>query len=261
MKLISLNTWGGKIYQPLVNFVKQHSKNIDIFCFQEIFDTNSSFKQFPEYRANLLQEASKILPNFNLFFDPVIKELDIDANPVNFDLEHGLAIFVKKTIKVVNYKCYFIYKDKVTNSIKKDFSDIPVNIQVFNFIKNGKKFIVCNFHGASFPGSKLDTPQRIEQSKKIKDILKNRQGNRVIAGDFNLLPETQSIKMFEDNLRNLIKDFNIKRTRSNLSPFWGKANFQNYADYIFVSNDIFVKNFQVPEVKISDHLPMILEFS
>lgn len=261
MKLISLNTLGGKFFDSLSKFIKLHSENTDIFCFQEMFDTNSSFKQFPQYRANLLGEMSKMLPNFDYFFAPVLKNSDIDGNPVNFDLEHGLALFVDKTIKVKNYKSYFISKDRVVSVVKKDFSDIPVNMQVFSFIINGKNFTVCNFHGASFPGSKLDTLQRIEQSKKIKKILKNRQGNKIIAGDFNLLPETQSIKILEEGMRNLIKEFHVKKTRSNLSPFFGKENFQNFADYIFVSNDISINNFQVPDVKISDHLPMILEFS
>lgn len=261
MKLISLNTLGGKFFDSLSKFIKLHSENTDIFCFQEMFSTRSSFKQFPNYRANLLEEIINLLPNFDYFFAPVLKNLDIEGNPVNFPLEHGLALFVDKTIKVKDYKSYFIYKNRVVSVVKKDFSDIPINIQVFDLIINGDEYTICNFHGASFPGSKLDTPQRIEQSKKIKDILKDRQGNKIITGDFNLLPQTQSIKIVETDMQNLINEFDIKRTRSNLSPFFGKVEFQNFADFTFVSNSIFVKNFQVPEVEISDHLPMILEFS
>jgi len=33
MKLISLNTWEGQIYEPLKNFIKYHAKDVDIFCF------------------------------------------------------------------------------------------------------------------------------------------------------------------------------------------------------------------------------------
>jgi endonuclease/exonuclease/phosphatase family metal-dependent hydrolase len=40
-------------------------------------------------------------------------------------------------------------------------------------------------------------------------------------------------------------------------PFYGK---QPFADYIFITPDIKVKNFEVPDLEISDHLPMILDF-
>lgn len=67
--------------------------------------------------------------------------------------------------------------------------------------------------------------------------------------------------MIEENYRNLIKEFNIEKTRSKLSPYAGKSNFQKFADYIFVSEDVNVTRFEVPDLEISDHLPMILEFS
>ncbi|OGZ48935.1 MAG: hypothetical protein A3G60_01890 [Candidatus Ryanbacteria bacterium RIFCSPLOWO2_12_FULL_47_9c] len=38
MKLVSLNTWTGKIFEPLIEFITVH-KDADIFCFQEIFRT------------------------------------------------------------------------------------------------------------------------------------------------------------------------------------------------------------------------------
>lgn len=260
MKLISLNIYGGKYYLPLITFINQHSQNTDIFCFQEVFSTNSPVKQFPEYRANMLEELSKILQDFNYFFAPVIKGIDIEANPVDFNLKHGLAIFVKKTIAVDDYQDYFIYKDKISTSIKKDFSDIPINIQHLRIRNEGKDFTILNFHGTSFPGSKLDTHQRIDQSEKIRKIIVNEIGTKILVGDFNLLPETQSIEIIELNMKNLIKEFNIKTTRSKLSPFYGKADFQKFADYVFVSQEINVLNFQVPDIEISDHLPMVLEF-
>lgn len=260
MKLISLNTWGGKVFEPLMQFIKDNSANCDIFCFQEIFSTTSSFKQFPEYRANLLEEISKILPEFIYFFDPVMKGLDLDANPVDFNLKHGLAVFVKKDILLKNYQAFFLYKDSVARLLKKDFSDIPVNIQLINFTKDSKEFIVCNFHGASYPGSKLDTPQRIEQSQKIKDLLKEKGCTKIIVGDFNLLPNTKSVHILEEDLRNLIKEYHIDKTRSKIDLFYGKPDFQKFADYTFVSSEVNVINFQVPDIKVSDHLPMILEF-
>ena len=59
-------------------------------------------------------------------------------------------------------------------------------------------------------------------------------------------------------MTNLIKKYNIKTTRHKLYP-----GFENnkFADFVFVSKGIKIKNFQVPNIAVSDHLPMILEFS
>ena len=37
MKLITLNTWGGRVKDPLHNFLKSYSGDIDIFCLQEVY--------------------------------------------------------------------------------------------------------------------------------------------------------------------------------------------------------------------------------
>ena len=66
--------------------------------------------------------------------------------------------------------------------------------------------------------------------------------------------------MFEDNgYKNLIKEFKIPTTRNEIS--WAKyENKQLFADFVFVSPDVKITNFSVPNNEISDHLPLILEF-
>ena len=61
-------------------------------------------------------------------------------------------------------------------------------------------------------------------------------------------------------MRNLIKDFSIATTRNALSyGNYPESERQYFADYVFVSSGVRVLNFSVPEIEISDHLPMILE--
>ena len=261
MKLISLNTWGGKYFEPLINFIKQHSKNSTIFCLQEIYNTTSNVKHYNGIQANLLAEIKKVLPDFQYFYFSILSGFDDEAEPVDFSLSHGSAIFIKKNIPVDSHKDYFIYKDKSLNPLKKDFSNLATPLQYISFHLNGKTFAIFNFHGTSFPADKLDSSNRLKAVKKVKKIIEGKFGAKILVGDFNLLPHTQSIKIFEDNMKNLIKKFNIPKTRSRLSPFYGKSDFQKFADYAFVSTDINVLEFRVPHIKISDHLPMILEFS
>lgn len=261
MILISLNTWGGKIYQPLIKFIRKHLEDTDIFCFQEIYNTTSDIKQYKDIRANLLDELRKTLPDFHFYYSKEMNGFDSDANHVDFNLTVGKTIFIRKHFQVDFENDLLLYGDMSEKSLKKDFSNFPVTLQCINFTADNKKYVICNIHGTAFPGSKLDTKLRLEHSEKIKDFLKNKKGAKILIGDFNLLPQTKSIRILENDMINLIKEFNIKRTRSNLSPFYGKKEFQKFADYTFVSHDINVKSFQVPEVEISDHLPMVLDFN
>ena len=48
--------------------------------------------------------------------------------------------------------------------------------------------------------------------------MKDKVGPKIIGGDFNLNPDTESIKMFEEaGYKNLIKDFKIENTRNEIS--------------------------------------------
>lgn len=261
MKLISLNTWGGKYFKSLIDFIKQKSKDTEIFCLQEIYDTSSDIKQYRNIiRANLLTELKNILKDFQCFYFPNLYGFDDEANPVKFDLQYGPAIFVKNSIIVNSHNNYFIYKNKILYPLKKDFSNLATPLQYISFNLNRKTFTIFNFHGTPFPGEKLDSRRRLLETKRVKKIIENKSGAKILVGDFNLLPNTQSIKIFEKNMRNLIKEFNIQKTRSTLSPFSKSSDFQKFADYAFVTDDVNVLKFEVPEVEISDHLPMIVEF-
>lgn len=261
MKLISLNTWGGKYFEPLIDFIKHVAEDTDIFCFQEIYDTKSDIKQHKGIiRANLLHEIKSFLVDFNYFYFPTLFGFDDKAIPVNFDLSYGPAIFIKKEIEVNSQQDYFIYREKYLNYVKNDFSNLATPLQFINFNFENEEFSVFNFHGTPFPSDKLDSKNRLEQTKKVKKIMDSKSGAKVIVGDFNLLPQTESLKIIGAGMRNLISEFNIKRTRSNLSPYSKKPTFQKFADYTFVSSDVMVKDFKVVEVEVSDHLPMILEF-
>lgn len=87
-------------------------------------------------------------------------------------------------------------------------------------------------------------------------ILKYLGGEKIVVGDFNLDPDTKSLGILERNLRNLIKEYDVPTTRSTL--YTRKSKF---ADYVLVSPGVKIIDFHVSNVAVSDHLPMILEFT
>ncbi len=259
MKLISLNTWGGKLFEPLIEFIKENASDTDIFCFQEVFSTTSNHQTEMGFRLNLYQKLQKILPNHNSFFDPCLDNYiagSFQKNLVDFNLSWGQVTFVSKQFTVASQGDFFVYGSK--DSFNPEYENtVPRNVQFLSFVTAGERYTVCNLHGIWVRGPKIDIPARIKQSERIKTFLDQQKGERILVGDFNLDMNTQSIRILEENLVNLVKEYKIPTTRS---KHYDKTD-DKFADYTFVSNDVKVKSFKVPEIEISDHLPMILEFS
>ncbi len=261
MKLLSLNIWGGKVYKPLLKFVKEQAKDTDVFCFQEVMQ--SSVSKFSNgVKTDIYADLSKILKNYTGFLaTPILAGFDLKEK-VDFDLNLGQATFIKKGIKVLSEQTYFVYGEKGPvyfwniERKKKRYLDVPRNMQCVIIQKGKEKILIGNLHGFWMPRSKNDSPERISQSNKIKKVFDPFNGPKIICGDFNLRPETKSMKILEQDLKNLIALFQIKSTRSKLHK-----RTQKIADYIMVSDEIKINKFEVLNEKISDHLPLLIDFS
>lgn len=266
MKIISLNTYSGTIFEPLMNFVEEQAPTTDVFCFQEIMSSETSTVLQTErgMRKNLLQELSNRLTGFQRFFAPVQENFDLTPLPREV-VYWGIATYVKNTLPLSQTGDFFLCNGYNTYQ-PKSYATLGFNALYTTIAVADKQVTLCNIHGISEPGNKLDSPERLKQSEKILTFLQKQPGEKIVLGDFNLFPETQSIKIFEQaGLRNLIKECGIQTTRGSLMrqifPQYGKPpnGFQEFADYTFVSPGIKVKSFEVPDLPISDHLPMILE--
>lgn len=245
MKILSLNTWGGRAgKENLLGFFRKH-KDVDILCLQEAWEGGE--KDAPEWGEGIdtamVSNVSKIFDTHKVFFYPHY-----------FD-HYGIAMFVRKELDIVEEGEIFVFKDKERTYEKFDVNH-PRNIQYVTVkTPNGLRTIV-NFHGLWNGQGKSDTDERIIQSDNIAKFIKNISNPSVLVGDFNLLPETKSLKILEEvGMIDLIKKFNITNTRS--SHYTKPIRF---ADYTLVSKDIKVNDFQVLPDEVSDHLAMYLDF-
>ncbi len=258
MKLIALNIWGGQVYEPLIEFIKEQSKTVDIFCFQEVFKSDRNIFH-NGMKTNVYSDIEKILKNYSSYFAPMFARHDTKEK-VDFELLFGQATFVRKSIKVLSEGDIFVYGSygqEHTKPVRNgQFMDFPRNIHFVDIEKDKKETLIANLHGYWIPDSKEDTPERLEQSDKITKFLDSYKHRKILCGDFNLNPNTKSMFKLEEGMVNLIKKHNVKSTRSNLHTRKDK-----YADYILVSKDIKVKDFKVLQDEVSDHLPLFLEFN
>jgi endonuclease/exonuclease/phosphatase family metal-dependent hydrolase len=242
----------------LFDYLSEQAKTTDIFCFQEVF--RSSFKQSPEGfsgKANLFSELSGILSDHTGYFVKTSQNHDT-IKIVDHPVDGGQAIFIKKILNLTAQDAVKIYKG-MGRQVDPSSENLPTALQRVELNINGKVLQIYNYHGITYPGEKLDTPQRLEHSRKIIKVVKEAKGAKILCGDFNLMPETESVKMLGAEMKDLIKDYKITNTRNEIS--WKTYNNKQYfADFTFVSRDVSVLNFEVPYNEVSDHLPMILEF-
>ena len=259
MKLISLNTWGGKLYKPLMEFVESEAKTTDVFCFQELYFSKTPRPDIPWIRANLAFELQSLLSDFLMFERLGDRKSDVSGELPDRDVKIGEAIFVKKPITVIESGGFRTYSEN-DESAKERIKNISGNFHFVEFEKTGESYFIGNVHGIWIPGPKIDSSGRIEQSNRLNNELKKRSGKEILCGDFNLKPETESVAILGSGMRNLIKEYGIKTTRNRYYPDMEK--YGDYiADYAFASPNVQIGDFKVPMNEISDHLPLILEFS
>lgn len=253
MRLISLNTWGGKVHKPLMEFIERLNGEVDIFCFQEVFSTTADLEISDGARASLHEDISKILSSYRSFHSPKSKGYDYSGF-IGKDINFGNAIFIKKNIPILSYDEMFNIVSDAGHDWRKN---AIAKAQFMTIQTDNAPLAICNFHGMWIKDThKKDTLERIEQSHHIRKILDSFPGEKIICGDFNLLPDGESIKILEHGMRNLIKDHKITSTRSSLyttSPI-------RFADYVLVTPGIKVNDFAVLPDEVSDHLPVELNF-
>lgn len=245
MKLITLNTWGGKIREPLISFITVHHDDIDVFCFQEVFHDAENKNQEGYAQAgadlNLFHAITTLLPNHNGYFCPTVGDY------------YGIATFIRKSIPIVESRDILIYENH------HDDGEVGKHSRkaLWHAMQLGEKqFSILNVHGLWNGNGKTDTPDRIEQSRRIKDFMHSVPGTQIICGDFNLLPETESVAILAEGMQDLVKMNKVTTTRTSL---YARAETSGkFADYIFVSPDVLVRDFSVLPEEVSDHAALFV---
>src|SRR3989344_1282049 len=148
--------------------------------------------------------------------------------------EHGNAVYSKFPITSHSNTFFDVPYGHVNHDellAKDDFTRIPQAFQKIEIKVNNMELTIINVHGIwGFDGE--DNERRLKMSQMIVDKIKGEK-NVILAGDFNVRPETETIRNIEKYLKNVFKDelkstFNMKRKKDG-----GYAT--SVVDMIFVS--------------------------
>jgi len=241
MKLISLNIWGGHVREPLQRFIKTHQE-VDIFCLQEVYHQAKEMITIEDrvVSLNIFSELQALLPNHIGYFRPVVDGI------------YGIGSFVKKNLKVLDEGEHIIHHNPQYPGRGPSHSRI---LQWIKCYEKEQTYTIMNVHGLWNGQGKTDTPERLAQSQKIMGFMSKISEPKILCGDFNLKPDTQSLKMLSIEMNNLIDAYQVTSTRTRLYP-----KEERFADYVFTSKEIPVHHFEVLKDEVSDHAPLFVEF-
>lgn len=241
MKLLQLNSWTLRIKDPLVTVIEREAA--DIVCLQEVLDHEEPLGLLPTLHQ--LQEKTgyahaEIAPVYNL---RIMQRTARYGNAVmgRLPLETRETIFTTG-----NYTDDF------------DYATDDYNIRNLQHVTvqhaNGPVH-VFNHHGLHVRDHKDGTPETLAACQKIVDAIAQVDGPVILTGDFNLTPESESIKLLERaGLRNLSVEYGLTTTRNYLTPK------TEVCDYIFVNDQVTVKDFRMLDDVVSDHNALVVEF-
>lgn len=251
-RIVSLNLWGGRLWPLLVDWFLLNRDSVDVFCLQEMCssENRTGWSDGEEKRRALVdmyQRIQELLPNFVPL--PAFAKHGRDyQGPVEYQLSRGLAMFVKRRITIDIAGDVMVHG---TRGVYDPNASGASNLQFAHLAYGDRKLVVCNFHGLWNGGPKTDTEERVKQSKKARAFLDMLSGQVVVCGDFNLIPDTESMRIFSRGMRNLVLENKITSTRSS-----HYAKPEKMADYILVTPDVRVAEFAVRKDEVSDHLPL-----
>lgn len=243
MKLLQLNTWSCKLPTGIVKLFQ--TENPDIVCLQEvvtstdggkIFDTIGSITdEFPfEYQYNTP------LVEFNFMQHTATRGNMIASNiPLSATNElWTLGSFTKD----------FDYKESGGYNVARNIAHAEVSTP-------SGAVHVLTLHGYHIKEHKLGNDETVRACKELVEYAASLEGAVIITGDFNLSPDSESIKIVDQSFRNLVVEKGLKTTRNHLTKK------TEVCDYIFVNDKVKVNDFYMSTIVASDHNGLILDFS
>ena len=265
MRIVSLNAWGGRLWDRLMPYLAEADP--DVLCLQEVTHTPASSSDWLIYRdhgielpqrANLFRDVSQILSGHQAFFCPAARG-DLWDGDTKVVSEWGLATFVRKSIAVIGQAQDFVHGAFTADG----WGDHPRarnahGVRLHDYAGSFPVTIV-HMHGLRDPAGKEDTPSRAAQAERLVRLIGNihRQSERlVVCGDFNVLPASATLQTLRQiGLTDLVTARGYDDTRTS---FYKKR--ERFADYMLVSPEVNVRAFHVvTEPEVSDHCALLLD--
>lgn len=261
MKLLNLNI-GIRLdnAEDVVRLIQE--ENPDFVTLQEVTRHLSDNVHAP-YRSKHTIEESLATQYGHSFFGPLWKS---DGFKTPTSLERSFGGHIEQGNQIISkfpllsgsnefFHRHFEYLQDWSNWKEEDHGR-AVLITIVDV--DGTMLQVITVHGI-WTQDKTGDARTMAECEYIVVAAKRSNLPTIIAGDFNVLPNTESIKVMNNNFRNLNREYDVQITRPDFTDEVEQGG--GMVDYIFVNEKVEVNSFKVINTAISDHLPLILDFS
>lgn len=247
LRILQLNIYGCMYFDNVKKFLETHS--YDVLHLQEVrtkgtilHDIRFAYDSFPLLEDLLGEKYQRVFVQTSEFTNPILSG-------------DGNASFISTKFPLIEQKIIWLRKnDKPFITLPEDISTLGSALIACKTLVEEKPLWLLNTHLAWSPTAD-DTEEKERQSSIIAAFLQTLSEPFILTGDFNADSSTKTIKMIEKYGRNLTSTYHITNTLNPLLHRVKKLFPPGLAvDFIFVSNDLEVKEFRVLGEDISDHL-------
>lgn len=249
LKVIQVNIYKGRYLDSLIDFLKK--ENPDFVTMQEV--TTGGFSLSGVEKADVFRELLHELKMFGVFHgDLKLKE--------EKDSKFGNAVFSKHRIiksKVLTLKTFRpVTNDElngksgeVREKIDRHLLDAEVNFR-------DKDIHIMSWHGA-WTAPPHDTPETKKQAELVYRYIMNVDEPFILGGDLNAILGSKTVDLISSASNNLMLKCNVSMTTN---PDVHKIAPRGFLiDYLFTSSEFKFKSIEVPQITVSDHLPVVAE--
>jgi len=128
---------------------------------------------------------------------------------------------------------------------------------IYHYFPGGFKKLIIELDMGSFRffllHLSLTKRARKMQFAHMANLLSSKKCPVIIAGDFNAFSGLSELR----DMRNKLGLVNPNVDKISTYPSW---NPKHQLDFILCSKEIQIKNFEIPKINLSDHLPLIMDF-
>ena len=263
MRIVSVNAWGGALFDDLAKWLVDCQA--DVVCLQEVTRTPGAagWTRFDDgervlpQRANLFADVREVLPDHQALF------VASDSGPVHTGDGHrrrqdfGLGIFIAERLPVVGVISEFVHGTFVEHD-EWATEDRPRCAQAVRVVdrSNNRVVSIVHAHGLRDPRGKHDTPARRAQAQRLAELVtrcRDTADLTVVCGDLNLLPDSETFTVLAE--LGLVDLVGQSDTRTSRYP-----KTVRHASYLLISDPNAVVRFEVlAEPEVSDHRPLLLD--
>ena len=207
-------------FQNIVDFIK--SVNPDIIGLIEV-DSGS----FRSEKSNQAEDIAREMEHYPIY-----------------QSKYSAASIVQK-VPVLN---------KQANAI---LTNQEIKSQKFHYFREGIKRLVIELEleelSVFLAHLSIKFRHRHYQLQDLHAMIKSQKKPVIVAGDFNVFWGNRELQLF-------LSATGLKNANTNGEPSHPSRSPRRQLDYIFHSPQIQIAGFQIPQVKLSDHAPLICDF-